>query len=159
MVEMRQRIDRADAEKEIEETIQVMFSYRRVVCYILYILTLCTFDRGCVILQRTERESFNHTFNVILYHFIHLYVHTYTSINILIVLIVLTVLYSSHKISTRRVQSLHPHRPHLMSSIHLSGLCRFTSLFLSFLSDSSLLSIVYIYILYITSPSFHPPCD
>lgn len=157
MVEMRQRIDRADAEKEIEETIQVMFS-SRVVCYILY-TDFVYFDRGCVILQRTERESFNHTFNVILYHFIHLYVHTYTSINILIVLIVLTVLYSSHKISTRRVQSLHPHRPHLMSSIHLSGLCRFTSLFLSFLSDSSLLSIVYIYILYITSPSFHPPCD
>lgn len=66
MVEMRQRIDRADAEKEIEETIQVMFS-SRVVCYILY-TDFVYFDRGCVILQRTERESFNHTFNVILYH-------------------------------------------------------------------------------------------
>jgi hypothetical protein len=30
MVEMRQRIDRANAEKEIEETIQVMFSYHFV---------------------------------------------------------------------------------------------------------------------------------
>lgn len=28
MVEMRERIDRANAEKEIEETIQVMSSYR-----------------------------------------------------------------------------------------------------------------------------------
>jgi hypothetical protein len=30
MVEMRQRIDRANTEKEIEETIQVMLSYGRV---------------------------------------------------------------------------------------------------------------------------------
>lgn len=78
MVEMRQRIDRADAEKEIEETIQVMFSYHRVVA--IY-TDLVYFNRGCVILQRTERESFNHTFNVILYslfYILYIYnVHTY----------------------------------------------------------------------------------
>lgn len=78
MVEMRQRIDRANAEKEIEEIIQVMFSFHRVV--LIYILTVLR--RGCVILQRTERESFNHTFNVIY----TLYSTFYTLYSILIVL-------------------------------------------------------------------------
>lgn len=70
MVEMRQRIDRADAEKEIEETIQVMLSYHQVAIYTDYVY----FDRECVILQRTEQESFNHTFNVILY--LYTFIHT-----------------------------------------------------------------------------------
>jgi OHCU decarboxylase. len=42
MVEMRQRIKRADAEKEIEETIQVTFSYHRLLYIYVPILTLCT---------------------------------------------------------------------------------------------------------------------
>lgn len=85
MVEMRQRIDRADAEKEIEETIQVMFSYHRVVLYTRCTRTDFVYSRRvCVILQRTERESFNHTFNVILYslfyilYYFILFIRSYT---------------------------------------------------------------------------------
>ena len=64
MEEMRNRIDRGDVDKEIEETIQVdltlMSLSRRRWLLLLYADVVSLSCRPCVILQRTERRNSSH---------------------------------------------------------------------------------------------------